>query len=155
MIKKEKRQVAQVQIGERLVTIKELTIGEIEEICTRAADEDILTNLNIVSLTGFVEYVLPFATDLTLDEIKGFAPSALKTVIKKFKEVNADFFFFLKETKQGIKSVLGKQLNVLIEEARAGFVKFLLTSSYNKSSSCEKTDTVKQKLVLSEEPNES
>lgn len=86
------RIVREVVLGERRVSVRELTVGEIRawlKSLATLADGDAVDAALFSEITLFD---LTRLSDLSADEIDRLTPSELRQVIDAAKEVNADFF---------------------------------------------------------------
>lgn len=84
-----------ITVGEGLnaqvVTVRELTVGEIRAWMKRAAEG----GGDVVDDTLLQEVSLPdlfSMTDLKADQVEGMTPSQLRQVVNGCREVNPDFF---------------------------------------------------------------
>lgn len=85
------RKEKQTKIGDRKIVVRELSVGEIEEMYH--------TEGGIEALAGFFrgdhEYIPAIAekcSDLSLDEIREMGVMEYKQLLEALREVNADFF---------------------------------------------------------------
>lgn len=81
------RKQVELTIDAKKITVKELIVKDMIEI-----------KKTIVGMTSFddfmanIDTILPYATSLTYAELIELAPSDIKVIYDKFKEVNAIFF---------------------------------------------------------------
>jgi hypothetical protein len=81
-----------LKIDDKEITVKEMTVREIIDL---ANNKDLLgsPDLDMAALKDQAERYLPkFIEGVKVDELLDFAPSDLKELYVKFKEVNAVFF---------------------------------------------------------------
>ena len=105
---------------DRQFTVRELTV---EEIINLFRDEDVstLTMDNVGSI--FINKLLPVATDITQDELIKMAPSRLKMIWNKLREVNSDFFDFA--SRIGMLDLAAKLKEEFIKSFSSGLVGLL------------------------------
>ncbi len=83
-----KRRFDTVFLNDKEITVKELTVGEILDLMQSEGDAD-------DSLTAFgrkADSFLQVSCGLALEDLKAFAPSQIKMLYEKFREVNQAFF---------------------------------------------------------------
>lgn len=109
-----------IKIDGREFTVKELTVGEILEIFNEAGNEQGQDRPleQVQDLKVLVERHLAKATDATIDDFKGMAPSEIKQIVAAFREVNSVFFdaaqrLGLGNLLEGLKSALLKDFSEL------------------------------------------
>lgn len=114
------RLTSSITIDDRRYEVRELTVKQILEILQ---DESLTgQGSTIAEIKQGLEDHLDKATDLTLDQMQDMAPSEIKQVYDKFKEVNATFF-------EVARSVgLEKLVSELIEQISEDFGKFVADS---------------------------
>jgi hypothetical protein len=105
------RHIETVNLGDRAIEVRELTIGEIRRMFLEAKGE--LSQLTLQDLlegdfSAVAKHFLRF-TSLSIEEVEDLAPSELKRITEKIREVNADFFGML----GGLEGVLGLLANQL------------------------------------------
>lgn len=82
------RQRTTIKIDDKEITLKELTVAEILEFQDRLSGDDTSTE----GFLGLVKDLLPKITqDVTVDDLKGMAPSEIEKLIEGFKECNRPF----------------------------------------------------------------
>ena len=132
-------QTGTVELGEegqkRTVTVKELTVSQVLSIFNKFAKpaedarglDDMLTEakeLFSMSIEG-----------LQWEELKDFAPSELKMLYDKFREVNAVFFDVARSL--GIEEALGE----IIRALKSDFISIFAASSKEDTAMSSTTDT--------------
>lgn len=113
-----KMKTFQIEGREGDVEVKELTVSEILKLMQHEGDD--------TSLKGFVDMVgefLPLATNLKMEQLKDMAPSDIKVVWEKFREVNDTFFEVSQQV--GMGDLLGQLKKAIIKD----FGKLLVSSS--------------------------
>lgn len=113
-----KMKTFQIEGREGDVEVKELTVSEILKLMQHEGDD--------TSLKGFVDMVgefLPLATNLKMEQLKDMAPSDIKVVWEKFREVNDTFFEVSQRV--GMGDLLGQLKKAIIKD----FGKLLVSSS--------------------------
>lgn len=113
-----KMKTFQIEGREGDVEVKELTVSEILKLMQHEGDD--------TSLKGFVDMVgefLPLATNLKMEQLKDMAPSDIKLVWEKFREVNETFFEVSQQV--GMGDLLGQLKKAIIKD----FGKLLVSSS--------------------------
>jgi len=101
-----------LKIDEREITVKELTVREILEIAelkNTGGERDLTL---AVFKEEFGNYLPKAIEGVNLDEMLEMAPSELKAIYDKFKEVNTVFFDIAREAGLG---VLLEQLRTAIQ----------------------------------------
>ena len=83
-----KRKFDTVFLNDREITVKELTVGEILDLIQA---EDGADN-SIAAFGRKAEAFLQVSCGLALQDLKAFAPSQIKVLYDKFREVNSAFF---------------------------------------------------------------
>ncbi len=81
------RRLKEIQIDDKKFVVKELLVRDILGFW-----DDVSGEGGLADMMGYVEKLLPKASDVTIQELKGMAPSEVMTFVEAFKEVNADFF---------------------------------------------------------------
>jgi predicted nucleic acid-binding OB-fold protein len=109
---------------EKSFTVNELTIKEIISLM----QEDTLggkgDNLDLAKLKeNFETRLLPLCSNIKMSDLEDMAPSELKLVWEKFKEVNSDFFVIAR--KAGADKILARLKEALI----ADFSSYVVDSS--------------------------
>ncbi len=85
------RVIREIEVGGKLVEVKEMTVGEIR---AWLKDSGAVSG-DLVDATLFEDYSLPDLarmTSLTAADVADLAPSELRLVFEAAREVNADFF---------------------------------------------------------------
>lgn len=99
---------------DRSFEVYELTIRMIIDLM----QDEKLTSANL-TLSDFREYfgdtVLPAVANITMEDVIDMAPSDLKDIWDKFKEVNATFFELARQ--MGLESILEDLRRAIIEDS--------------------------------------
>ena len=85
------RVIREIDLGDKTVQVKELTVGEIRAWLKDSG----MVSGDLVDAALFAEFSLPDLqrmTDLSIEDVAGLAPSDLRQVFAACEEVNADFF---------------------------------------------------------------
>lgn len=85
------RVIREIDLGGKVVQVKELTVGEIR---AWLKDSGAVSG-DVVDATLFEDSSLPdltYMTDLSADGVAALTPSELRLVFDAVREVNADFF---------------------------------------------------------------
>ena len=83
-----KRRFDTVFLNDKEITVKELTVGEILDLLQSEGDAD----NSIAAFGRKAEAFLQVSCGLALEDLKAFAPSQIKMLYDKFREVNQAFF---------------------------------------------------------------
>lgn len=85
------RVVREIEVGERKIAVRELTIGEIRNWLKESG----AVSGDVVDATLFDDFSLPdltMMTSLVPESINAMTPSEIREVRRVAEEVNADFF---------------------------------------------------------------
>lgn len=82
------RKIGTLKIDNREITVKELRVKDLLALLNGVDDQE----TNVQSLMERIEAFLPKAADIQLSELYEMAPSEIRQIYEKFKEVNAVFF---------------------------------------------------------------
>ncbi len=96
------------KLDKKKITIYELRVKDIRQLM-ESGDE--------INALSDIDSLLPMATDLKLEDFEELAPSEIKELWKKFKEVNADFFDLAR--KMGLEKLLKSFIDENLTEAFA------------------------------------
>ena len=107
------RKTATITINDRVITVNELTVKQMLSLQGSFA----LGNMLSATRT-----ILPLLTDASEEFLLELAPSELKELYEKVKEVNADFFDWtgLESILAGVKEVLTLTVQKNLAELSAG-----------------------------------
>lgn len=125
-----KTKTFQLEGFEKQITVYELTVKQIIEFMQK--------DIKDTSLFGFknqIEDLIPLASNLTMEEVYGMAPSEIKTIWNNFREINNTFFEMSQQL--GLTSLLGDLKQAIIED----FGKVLVDSSKLDIPESVTTDT--------------
>jgi predicted nucleic acid-binding OB-fold protein len=114
---------------EKSFTVNELTIKEIISLIqeeTLGGEKD---SLDLAKLKeNFETRLLPLCSNIKMSDLEDMAPSELKLIWEKFKEVNSDFFVIAR--KAGADKILARLKEALI----ADFSSYVVDSSSQDTS---------------------
>jgi len=112
------RKVEKFKIDDREITVKELTVQEILDLFSDFEKED-----ETLFLDQIRRVMTLAVAGLSFDECKALAPSELKLVYEKFREVNAVFFDIagllglgriIEKVKSTVSAILSAELSGLL-----------------------------------------
>lgn len=115
------RKTATFEIDDRKITVKELTVQEILDLFSDFEKEDETLFLDQIKRVMNLS-----VSGLSFDECKALAPSELRLVYEKFREVNAVFFDIagllglgsvIERVKVTISGILSAELSGLLNAA--------------------------------------
>lgn len=106
------RKLAEASLGDRKVTVKELTLDEIDTWLNEAKNRVTVSLVDeLFDDKDLTISDLPFFAEIKAEDLRGFAPSELEPLVDKIREVNARFFVTwqrrLSETRQMRLAQLG------------------------------------------------
>ena len=97
-----------IKIDDKEIVVNELRVKDIRSLMGKAEK---------FSGADDIFSMLPFAVNLTAQEIEAYAPSELKLIYDAFKEVNTVFFFMVE--KSGIAKMLKSSISKNLTDAFA------------------------------------
>jgi len=112
-----------VTIDDKKYTINELTVKEIMTVGNALMESD----LDLVKIKNMLPEYLKLTSSITLDELIDMAPSDIKELIDKWKEVNSSFFDISRQV--GLTDFLAEFKVALISLAKAEFGKLVVALS--------------------------
>ncbi|MFV3367562.1 hypothetical protein ACNFH5_05205 [Pseudomonas sp. NY15435] len=97
-----------VRLGEVIVQVRELTVGEIRQMLKSMAEggDGDMVDYAVLEEIGLRELLL--MTDLEQEIIEGLAPSQLRKVYEACREINKDFFALRARVEETGRVVLAK-----------------------------------------------
>ena len=107
-----------VKIDDKEITVWELKITDWLEIVEKGKTMP----LSVDSVMDLVQEHIGKLTSLKLEELKAFAPSEIRVIVDKVKEINSDFFELaqwmgIPETLKGMKNLLIQDSYKLFSDA--------------------------------------
>ena len=81
-----------INVGERLVTVRELTVGAVRDWLVRTQNDTTGDPIHALVLDECNFADLATMTDITVDELEAYAPSDLAELIETCKALNPHFF---------------------------------------------------------------
>jgi len=82
----------QITLGERTVTIKELTVGEVRDWLTEVENERAEDPVHALALSECSLSDLARMSDIGIKSMEAFTPSELVDLVKACKDLNPHFF---------------------------------------------------------------